>query len=325
MGVLMSHRRGEILGALRELLDRVESLEPLACEGNTDAIGRVASDARALLDRTVMEMLALEQLEQPQSDPQNSAESAGVWEELTPIHSPPCAADMCFAAVYELRRVGDELAAAISPDDRLVAAETAARKLRRSIRAVLAAAHGCTNSRPPHDRDRMTLQSDLASAIAVRRLYARFRRALRRPEGPSPEAVLGALRYAAGALATLVASREYVELRASDRALLRRLRERVFAWSRDINQVELGLQLLDDIWTAADLLRGINRRQELHAHDRRRIANLLSWASGDADTWLAELEPLLGLDDTLDAMIDRAREDPSRMVSEISTRLSELL
>jgi hypothetical protein len=278
-----------------------------------------------LLEQTLTEMVALERLEQPPpSGREGSSQSPDPWQELTPLHSSPSAADICFAAVYELRRVADELVAASSPEERLVAAETAARKLRRSVRAVLAVAHGYTNSKPPHDRDRMTLESDLASAIAVRRLYARFRRALRRPEGAGPQAVLGALRYAAGALATLVASREYVELRASDRALLRRLRERVFAWSRNTQEVERGLQLLDDIWTAADLLRGINRRQELHAHDRRCVASLLGSAGTDARTWLAELESLLGLDDTLDALIDRAREDPSRTVIDIRARLSQL-
>jgi hypothetical protein len=325
MEAMTSDRRAEILAALRGLLDRVASLEPLACEGNADAVARVADDASALLQHTVTEMLALERLDQPPPvSAEDSSDPAAWWNELTPVYSPPRAADICFAAIFELRRVRHELDEARSVEDRLVAVEAGARKLRRSIRAVLAAARGRADSVPPDDGARTTLDSDLTSAIAVRRLYSGFRRALRRPEGQSSEAVLVALRYAAGALAMIVASPEYVALRASDRALLRRLRGRVLAWSRHVHEVSLGLQLLDDIWTAADLLRGINRRQELHAHDRRRIASLLGSTGSDARAWLAELETLFGLDDALDKLIDRARQEPSATMVEIRARLNEL-
>jgi hypothetical protein len=190
----------------------------------------------------------------------------------------PRVADVCFAGTFELNRARVGLNRARSAEDQLVAAETALRGSRTA---------------------------DLRSALDVRRLYAQFRHALRRPEGNDAQAVLMALRYAAGALATLIASPPYARARASDRSLLRRLQERMLDWSRRGRDVELGLQLLDDVWTSADLLRDVNRRQELRAHDSALIAALLGAEDHVVLNRFGELTPLLGLDDELDLLIER--------------------
>ena len=238
----------------------------------------------------------------------------------------PRVGDVCFAGTLELNRARVILMRAKTTDDSLVAAETALRKVRRVIHAVLevAQAEGAIDIAGGEQRHRR-LGVDLRSAFGVRRLYAGFRRALRRPDSDDPEAVLMALRYAAGALATVSTSEAYAGARASDRALLRRLRERLLDWSRSGRPVELGLQLLDDVWTCADLLRGVNRRQELRAHDSTLIAALLASPAPADKSWLARLNDLIGLDDTLDLLIERtANGVDERSQAELLTRLEQL-
>jgi hypothetical protein len=141
----------------------------------------------------------------------------------------------------------------------------------------------------------------------VRRLYAEFRRNLRHAEGESSEAVLTALRYAAGALAPLTASPHCAAVRVSDRTLLRRQRARLLERSRDGKSIQVGLELLEDIWTCADLLRDINRRQELRAHDSQLMKELIEKSSRDRADWLANLDRLAGLDSDLDNLTAQLR------------------
>lgn len=60
------------------------------------------------------------------------------------------------------------------------------------------------------------------------------------------------------------------------------------------------------LWTCVDLLRDINRRQELRTHDEQLIRGLLHPDSHAEPDWLPRLERLTGLDDALDAVIVRA-------------------
>jgi hypothetical protein len=216
----------------------------------------------------------------------------------TPVLSTPRLGDVCFAAAFELKRALSELKTAASTEERVMAVEAGHRKLRRAARAVLGTQTSDTSAAADADAER-----HLASGLAVRRVYADFRRALRRPEGESPEQVLSAMRYAASALGAIVAAPEYFVLRAADRAIVRRLHARVLAWGRHDRAVDIGLQVLDDVWTAADLLRGINRRQEVQAHDRALIAELLAGAVPDGGGFIAALEALYGLDDALDQLL----------------------
>lgn len=235
----------------------------------------------------------------------------------------PRLADLCFAGVLELSRALQELGRAAGADELLIATETALRKLRRAIRAVLDVAHESgIGALATGLHLRQSGDFDLASTLLVRRLYAVFRRGLRRAESEDAQVVLMTLRYAAGALATLISSPHYGHARVSDRALLRRLQERLLAWARGDKRTDRGLELLDDVWTSADLLRGINRRQELRAHDRALIEELCVDFAADAQAWLARVRPLFGLDDQLDALIDRAERGHTRpLVDEVRLRL----
>ena len=275
-----------VLG-LRDLADQAATVDLDAAEIDGAALDGVAGALRGAVERAVELMLRAQRLDDGQ----------------------PAIGDVCFAGVFELSRVLRELAAARSADDRLIAAERARRKMRRAVNAVLDLAPALVANATPAYQARPGGQrnADVQSALAVRRLYADFRRALRRPDAETADAVLVALRYVAGALATLIASPVYAEARASDRAVLRTLRDRVLTWARHDRALCSGLHLLEDVHTCSDLLRGINRRQELRAHDRVVIERLARGPSGDVAAWFGDLEVLVGLDDALDAAIEAAR------------------
>lgn len=293
-----------LLGELRRLAGAATALDLESADGNRVAIESLSATLRRLLEPALDALAALERLDD------DAALAAPVLDELDAWNAPPPVAavrvsDVCFAGRMELRRMLRELATAPDADARLVAAEAGRRKLCRAVRAVLAAAHdgGADDvgepQRPP--------AAELASALAIRRLYARFRHDLRRAADHTPQAVLEAVRYAGGALSTLAGKPGYADVRFSDRLVLRRLRERALTWARHDRSVPAGLQLLEDVWTCGNLLRGINRRQELKAHDGALIPRLLRGPDDDVAAWFAELDALYGLDDDLDQLFDRAR------------------
>jgi hypothetical protein len=235
--------------------------------------------------------------------------------------------DVCFVASFELSRVLRALDAASDLESRSIAAETALRKLHRVLHAVMAGAEQLAGaSLKGTEPLRRRLGAELEAALAVRRLYVGFRRSLRRPEDGSREAVLTALRYAAGGLATIAASPHYQSVRMSDRTLLRRQRDRLLDWAHAGKPTQAGVQLLEDIFTCADLLRDINRRQELRAHDLRLIRELVGDTARDREEWLVKLDRLAGLDDTLDDLTAQLRKSPDLgPVIDIIVRLSLLV
>ncbi|MGC4093731.1 MAG: hypothetical protein QM756_38690 [Polyangiaceae bacterium] len=280
-------RGPQALRALSEIDRQVTGLNLTHAEDDGVGARAIVSHLTALLDTSVDLLVALQDVE----------------------HDRDGIADICFAGAFELRRVRRRLLEAHGHEAELVSAESARRKLRRAVRAVLVAGKhgGDAQSSAFAEQDRAELQA----ALSVRRLYARFRSSLRRPSDETAEAVLSALRYAVGALALLVGSPEYEQVRTADRLLLRRLRDRALGWARNGQPRDAGLELLQDAWTAADLLRGINQRQELRLHDVQLVAELMSENAVEPSGWFARLDPLLGLDDTLDALIERGRTGAS--------------
>jgi hypothetical protein len=320
-------RSTSLVRDLCEVAKRLEELEEAEL-GLTPPEART-TELAGLLQRAVACLQLLEELHAGQADSDlfgfetEPTTLAGVPIEVS---ASPKLADVCFAGVLELNRAAQELTHARSDDDVLVALETAVRKLRRALRAVIETALSSgetelTFGEQLRGRDGF----DLESTLAVRRLYAEFRRSLRRPQDLTAEAVLTALRYAAGGLATLMSSPAYARARISDRRLLRRLQERLLLWARSGRAVTSGLELLDDVWTCADLLRDINRRQELEVHDVALIRQLTCGASDTSERWLDQLEPLFGLDDALDLLIDQSRVDPPHdIVRQLRARLALL-
>ena len=239
-------------------------------------------------------------------------------------------ADVCFAARGELRRAERTLRphAAASQEDRLAASETAHRKLRRALGAVLEALGRARNQAFPVLAERV---ADAESAAAVRRMYARFRRSLMRCDAADPANVRRALRHAAVSIAVMVGGNEFSDVRASDRALLVELQGRILRWARDGASHSGGVGLYRDIVTTAELLRAINLRRELAAHDQRmQRAAAAALADPEPAAAIAAAAPALhaldGCDGALDAALVRAlREPPSHdLVAELRTAVAAL-
>lgn len=333
-GAFESSTNPELLNALCANAAWLGAVDTENNEGNEARAAEAANELAKTLESTLEILAALEQLNQP---PESDFDGFGEFEPDTRVSirtakvAPPKLEDVCFAGSLELSRALRAVNGAKTLEDQLVATETGRRKLGRAIFAVVQVAResGITDFVGGTQLLRRA-DSELASALVVRRLYSEFRRTLRRAENESSEAVLTALRYAAGAVAILTASPHYAVMRVSDRALLRRQRDRLLEWSRAGKPVREGLQLLEDIWTCADLLRDINRRQELRAHDTDMIRELLRDSSSDRQGWLEDLTRLAGLDDALDALIAQtrsARTDSERLAltMDIVVRLSFLV
>lgn len=241
----------------------------------------------------------------------------------------PRAADLCFGGAMELGVVVRQLDEARTPDEALVACESGRRKARRAIRAVLEAAAELEGGGIPRDTDAEVarLEAEIENAIVVRKLYARFRRSLRRPVDGTPDEVLSCLRYAAGALAMLLTATDSSNLRVSDRAMLRGLRDRVFAWARSDKDPRAGLHLLEDVFTSADLLRGINLRQELRAHDRALVAELVRGGRLSAGTTsqVDAFSRIEGMDDEIDALLERGKREGFGLVEDMLRARLELV
>jgi hypothetical protein len=296
-----------LLLALRDLAGEAAAVD-LGDEAGVEA---EVGELQRIVERAIANLDALQSFDEP--DPLVE------WEELDTAVEPDAwlvsprsrtmlaVADISFAGGLELRRVLRDLVKATDEDRKLVAAESARRKVRRAIRATLEAARESGVDILGGDHQGHHQVADVASGLAVRRLYARFRRSLRRATDDSPEAVLAAVRYAGGALATLVTSPDYADVRVADRTVLRRLRERALYWARHDRGAASGLQLIEDLFTCGDLLRGINLRQELQQHDRARVETLANGPVDDVASWFAELAPLFGMDDRLDAILDAVR------------------
>jgi hypothetical protein len=242
------------------------------------------------------------------------------------------AANVCFAARGELRRVARALSRLdASYDGLLGACESARRKIRRSIGAVLDALAHTTGDESPVSDDRT---AELEAAIAIRAMYAKFRRDLVTCDESDLRSVNRALRYAAVAIAKMVGAPEFAEVRLTDRSLLLSLQGRILRWARGPRGRE-GLKLFKDICTAADLLAAINMRQELQQNDQVVVAEvraLLGDGAGEDEfrRALQMLADLRGRDDALDLLVDEldkrrfSRESIDRLIAEVGRIAAEM-
>lgn len=226
-----------------------------------------------------------------------SALSGELWQQV---------GNLAFAARSELRRAERRLAAPEGDHDaRVTACESARRKLRRALHAVLEA----TAAALGRDLAVGGVDVEVEAALSVRRMFAKFRRSLPPCDPADPAQVRRALRFAAVSLAVMVGSPDFGELRAPDRQLLLQLQARILAWARAGGSEAEGSRLYQDLQTAADLLRTINQRQELVAHDRAalgQLAQVLASAQPARERLTAALALLRGLagrDDDLDSLV----------------------
>ncbi len=146
----------------------------------------------------------------------------------------------------------------------------------------------------------LTFDTELRNGLQVRAVYSRFRRQIEnlkhldRSEDTK-------LRSAATCIACLAGRDIYPKMRIRDRLALSQLRERMVTCLRQAqpNAAECR-RLGTDLRGFAELLKGINLRQELVEHDRKLIEGVLA----DDDFDPAQLASLAGLDDGLDSMIE---------------------
>jgi hypothetical protein len=317
----------ELFGELQAAALRLVALDAQRRDAEDDSPPTLAADVSELC-RAVLDTLSeLEQAVTHSGNETFADEEQQTWVGVRPARAEPARLeDVCFVAGFELTRALKALAEAGDAEASAIASESALRKLRRVLKAVFES--GSRSGASPLDAALLfpRLGAELSSALSVRQLYARFRHSLRRPENDSREAVLTALRYAAGGLAVISASPHYRAVRVSDRALLRRQRDRLLDWAHAGKPTLAGVQLLEDLFTCADLLRDINRRQELRAHDVELIRELVGDAERGRADWLVKLDRLAGLDDKLDDLTAELRSSPDLgPIIDIIVRLSFLV
>jgi hypothetical protein len=222
--------------------------------------------------------------------------------------------DVCFTARGELRKAERGLrATGADHETRRAACESARRKLRRALVAILVAAERALGGDVHAPRD---LDVELETGLAVRALYAKFRSSIPPCDLDAPASVRRALRFAAVAFAVMVGSDDFSELRLPDRAMLLALQRRIFVWARATGDHAEGARIYRDINTAADLLRAVNLRQELVLHDRLVVAELRATFAArtegaSLDGLLTRLGELRGRDDELDRLLRSASDAPA--------------
>jgi len=161
-----------------------------------------------------------------------------------------------------------------------------------------------------------------AAALRVRRIYAWFRRSINTDIRARKDNIQRLLRTVGTRIATLVGKDEYAELRPDDRVLFVRLQKRILAWlSSERPTFEEGRRIWEDCRAMADILRQVNLRAELIAHDaalaRALNDELATLDEGErvSGELLERLLSLEGLDDELDKYLAK-REAPPRMTVE---------
>ncbi|MFW6067282.1 MAG: hypothetical protein ACOC97_03015 [Myxococcota bacterium] len=219
-------------------------------------------------------------------------------------------AAMCFALQHELQPVRHQLSAGHSNQEQLlVLCDRARRKLRRSLRAL---AHALARQAGEDIDLGDEGDVEVSAAVAVRYMYGKFRRALPACDGESSlPGISRCLRRAATALAMLIGDEDFAEVRVADRLLLRELQQRTLSWGRNPDAAE-GRRIYSDICSAAELLRGINMRQELRRHDADLLAELAAHlerpdlTAAELRNALVRMRALHGMDDELDALLASA-------------------
>ena len=135
------------------------------------------------------------------------------------------------------------------------------------------------------------------------------------------------MQSAAQALATVVSDPAFNAARLSDQLLIRSLRLRMEEIDLGKAGLSSALGLLSDLAACADLLHGVNARQELLAHDERLLRQTLEGTitgsiTGTPQDLVGRLAPLYGRDEELDRCLSRlATEGHSEPVFRVLGRL----
>lgn len=179
---------------------------------------------------------------------------------------------------------------------------------------------------------RLTLQSEIEDALAVRQAYCKLWCSLPATSTADPAQVETGLRRGSTAIAVLLGRDVFLDLRFHDRRLILSMQRRIRRWLAGRGESEAGQPLLQDLANLFCLLSQINNRIELLMHDEALVKNLqarlraaslprpLSSADLRAAIW-----PLLGRDAELDQMLlghcwDTPQAELERVLSVIALR-----
>lgn len=207
----------------------------------------------------------------------------------------------------------------------LVECDSALRRIRKAAAAVEAAVAIALG-----ESARLVSSSELEVSLAVRRTYASVRRRILDAGPPDPEDMHRRFRLIGTELAVLIGRDIYTDLRIHDRLLLRNIQERVLGWLRggEAALTNDGMRIWQDLAGLLEMLRLVNQRQDLVAHDAARIAELTEFladraVAADASPDAAEaLRSLEGLDDELDCLVADPAGWPTSRVLEILQRIT---
>ncbi len=215
--------------------------------------------------------------------------------------------DVCFVLRSDLRACGRRLGrlgeGKLDPQAVLIALERARAKTINGLWALdvrLSAISGATPR---------TQHIDVARrSLAARRLVAKLKSRL--PDSGDFENDLESSLCRSGTvLVWLLGHSTFSSLGPEDRLMTRQLREMILNWLRGDRDQRTGRQIWHELQVFSELLRRMARHPALVEHDQqvleRAIQQLGSGEAGaDSEQLMAEiLDPLLGLDETLDNLL----------------------
>jgi hypothetical protein len=179
----------------------------------------------------------------------------------------------------------------------------------------------------------LTRRKSVDSAVRVRRTYCNFHRQILLGGEPREGNVETRLEQAHDAITRLVASPVYGELRGSDRCQLRRVGDRLAAWLRDEpenRQRAGGIEIWKDLATLSEMMRQINRREELITHDtnqlhvlRRALRRAIDADSEIPQELFPRMRSLEGRDAELDDYLDGSARPNLRVLLSVVERVLE--
>lgn len=224
------------------------------------------------------------------------------------------------ARLARVRATGAQLANVIGECD------SALRCIRKGLTALDVAI-----ARAEHVAPLLDYSSELEDALSIRKAYAKFRRRVLASGSFSEADIHTRMRAAGTTIAVLLGWSAYPRLRVRDRLHLRDLQQRILAWLRPESARDFveGRRVLEDLGSFVELLKMVNRRQELMAHDAAVLSSLVVHLRErdmpDLDDRSREmLAALEGLDDDLDDAAASAAPRARRVLelcSELGRRL----
>ncbi len=217
--------------------------------------------------------------------------------------------DVAFFARTDLKSALEQMVGVAQKDNLMALATLCESGLRRLRKALISVESGIFEFEGQESPERKWF--DVEVSLQIRKLYWNLRRETGGQTVDPSKPLEVRLR---SVLYRIVAFRElsiYPLLRVEDRITLRRLLKRILEWlNGDKRDQTDGHRLWQDLAAFADILVHVSHRQELQEHDLSLVSKAYRMLFPYGHTLdsvpeklIAELQPLLGLDDDLDPLI----------------------